>query len=320
MPDLEMEKENVAVLAPHGLNYDGKNCALEKELEMTRAKLMASEQEVTKLKANLSGVMTENAHQLRQLEIQAYEHQVEVSHLFSKISFLENQLEGTAEKIERSEEENSELKRELQAFRAKLDSTESHALELEEKYNSNLKKANSEKEKLQSAMSEVSEQLALLQVKMEEMELKNKELEDELIISKVEEICLQADRERLKKDLDALKLNYDTLMIEKDETNTTLSSKNSQIQQLHSKCLFLNEEFEKVGKLVDELRSRVKDLEEEIERQNGVISDREDEKREAIRQLCFSLEHYRNVYLMMREVSLVKKEGTNDHCSLMCFP
>ncbi|MCI67624.1 hypothetical protein A2U01_0088883 [Trifolium medium] len=44
------------------------------------------------------------------------------------------------------------------------------------------------------------------------------------------------------------------------------------------------------------LKLRVEELEEEVTRQNGVISDKDEEKREAIRQLCYSLEYYRSEY------------------------
>ncbi|KAI7999049.1 Protein NETWORKED 4B [Camellia lanceoleosa] len=50
-----------------------------------------------------------------------------------------------------------------------------------------------------------------------------------------------------------------------------------------------------------ELRSRVRELEEEVEKQREVIIEGAEEKREAIRQLCFSLEHYRNGYHRLRQ-------------------
>ncbi|CAH9098319.1 unnamed protein product [Cuscuta europaea] len=326
--EFEMEKENLSILVPHGLNYDdGMNIALEKELELTRANLMASEQEVAKLKANLSEVISENAHRLK---TQASQQRLELSNSSSTISFLEKELDMTKQELERSEEENYMLKAQLDSvkshvwelerseeenykLKAQLDSVQSHALELEEKYSSNIRKVYSENEKLQSDISGLFEKLTLMQVKKEELEMGNKALEEELILCKVEDVCLQADRKCLENELDALKLNLDMLMTERCEINTTLSSRNGQIQELQSKCSDLNA-------VIDELRLRVKELEGEIDRQVGVISDREEEKRGVIRQLCFSLEHYRNGYQeLLHELSVEKKRG-NDHCSFMCFP
>ncbi|RAL52270.1 hypothetical protein DM860_016119 [Cuscuta australis] len=55
-----------------------------------------------------------------------------------------------------------------------------------------------------------------------------------------------------------------------------------------------------------------------IERQNGVISDRQEEKVEAIRKLCFSLEDYRNKYQLMREVDDIFTKAWN-HCIWICI-
>lgn len=383
--DLEMEKENLAVLVPHGLNSDGKIRTLEKELEMTREKLMASEQEVTKLKGNLSEVISENADQLIHLHSQVAEQRVELANSASKISVLVNQLEMAKEQLQRSEEENSKLncdlsklvsertqlsdqleasRSDVRVLKAQLDSGKRHGLELEDMYKSKLldqecefKRINSvyegakehfllEKEQLQSAISSLSEQLTLLEAMKGKQEMQNKALEDELIHCKAQEACCREDSERLKseldfkdelvqalnKDLDGFKLKYDTLMTEKDEIIATLqtlkavlSSRDDQIQQLednvkqlHSKCLDLNAGSESAEKLIDELQLRVLHLEKEVDMQNAVISDRAEEKREAIRQLCFSLDHYRNGYQQLREAYIEKKEA--NHFCLIRFP
>ncbi|RID64019.1 hypothetical protein BRARA_E02979 [Brassica rapa] len=48
--------------------------------------------------------------------------------------------------------------------------------------------------------------------------------------------------------------------------------------------------------VVEELKSRVEELENQVEKQSNVISEREEEKREAIRELCVSLDHYKSRY------------------------
>jgi hypothetical protein len=53
---------------------------------------------------------------------------------------------------------------------------------------------------------------------------------------------------------------------------------------------------------LSDLRVRVCELEEEVEKQKLIIFDGAEGKREAIRQLCFSLEHYRHGYQQLRQV------------------
>jgi predicted RNase H-like nuclease (RuvC/YqgF family) len=79
------------------------------------------------------------------------------------------------------------------------------------------------------------------------------------------------------------------------------------LQQFHVEQAELITEMEGSRKFVGELRSRAKELEEEVERQRVVIFEGAEEKREAIRQLCFSLEHYRNGYHMLRQAFIGHK-------------
>jgi len=79
------------------------------------------------------------------------------------------------------------------------------------------------------------------------------------------------------------------------------------LQQLDVEHAELITGTEGARKLVEELRSSAKELEEEVERQRVVILEGAEEKREAIRQLCFSLEHYRNGYHMLRQAFMGHK-------------
>ena len=60
--------------------------------------------------------------------------------------------------------------------------------------------------------------------------------------------------------------------------------------------------------LVDEQRLKVEELEKEVDSQIVLISDGAEEKREVIRQLCFSLEHYRSWYQELRKAFIVHKQ------------
>ncbi|KAF8028192.1 hypothetical protein BT93_E0947 [Corymbia citriodora subsp. variegata] len=127
--------------------------------------------------------------------------------------------------------------------------------------------------------------------------------------------------EELNKDLDKLKLKYDMLVAEKDGLDAQIqnllaeaSAKNDQMQQMENHVCNLQKEHQELiacsaqaQKLAGELRSRVEQLENEVDGQKVVISDGAEKKREAIRQLCFSLEHYRSGYQELRQAFLGHK-------------
>ncbi|KDP21628.1 hypothetical protein JCGZ_03299 [Jatropha curcas] len=127
--------------------------------------------------------------------------------------------------------------------------------------------------------------------------------------------------EILNKNLDSLKFKCDMLMAEKDEMNAKvktlvadLSSRDIQIGQMeehlrskHMENVELIAGSESVQKQVHELRLRVVELEKEVDRQRGELSAGAEEKREAIRQLCMSLDHYRSGYKELCQVFVQHK-------------
>ncbi|XP_010486711.1 PREDICTED: protein NETWORKED 4A-like isoform X2 [Camelina sativa] len=80
-----------------------------------------------------------------------------------------------------------------------------------------------------------------------------------------------------------------------DSLRAELRSRDIQIEQMEE---YLNQVCLKDTEsgtdkyVVEELKGRVEVLEKQVELQRNVITEREEEKREAIRQLCFSLDHY----------------------------
>ncbi|KAB1993148.1 hypothetical protein ES319_D13G009300v1 [Gossypium barbadense] len=62
------------------------------------------------------------------------------------------------------------------------------------------------------------------------------------------------------------------------------------LQQLSKEHMQLTKNLE------DELKLKIKDLEKEVDKQRNMILDVSEEKREVIRQLTFSLDHYRSGY------------------------
>ncbi|KNA21198.1 hypothetical protein SOVF_045450 [Spinacia oleracea] len=114
--------------------------------------------------------------------------------------------------------------------------------------------------------------------------------------------------EIMESDLDAFKLKYDNLSSEKEKINTELSARNDRVAEMEKHLQQLVSEKDETSKVVQELRSRDEELREEVERQKVLTLEASEGKREAIRQLCFSLEHYRNNYLEIRQAFTVHKQ------------
>ncbi|EEF41594.1 Myosin heavy chain, embryonic smooth muscle isoform, putative [Ricinus communis] len=192
-----------------------------------------------------------------------------------------------------------------------------------------------EKAHLQSNISSLLERETMLEARLRDWELKGESLEEKLkqcetekkdlqLVYDIQRIGLQGEISELKvelgdkgghleivnKNLDSLKFKYDMVMAEKDGMNAKintliadLSSRDNEIGQMEERLRRIRIEnaeliagSESLQRTVNELRLRVVELEKEVDKQRGELSAGAEEKREAIRQLCFSLEHYRSGY------------------------
>ncbi|KAI3470978.1 hypothetical protein Pfo_027641 [Paulownia fortunei] len=206
-----------------------------------------------------------------------------------------------------------------------------------------------EKWQLESSVSKLSERLIFHEARTKELQMQCESLADEIKkceAGKVEmerkqeaqKISWQDDIDRVKvelskknvlvdtlnENLDGLKLKFDTLMAEKDGVNAKLqtlsadlSVRDDQIQrlehnlhELHSENKRLTAGSDTANKLTAELKSRIDELEKEVGMQAVMISDTADEKREAIRQLCFSIDHFRSAYEELRNAYVIRKRPT----------
>ncbi|KAJ6798525.1 protein NETWORKED 4B-like [Iris pallida] len=152
------------------------------------------------------------------------------------------------------------------------------------------------------------------------LSLSNTSLSAKLVQLEAEKAVLCSDRDRqnreLNREIDGLKLQVDMLTAEKDEMvarigalgdemkgrDDRICSMDEHMNQLHLEHVKLIAEIEQARRAGRELAERVKELDEEVERQRAAISDGAEGKREAIRQLCFSLEHYRDGYHHLRRM------------------
>ncbi|KAK0593283.1 hypothetical protein LWI29_034176 [Acer saccharum] len=337
--DLESERRQVfqlqkqiTELETHVSESDFEIERLLRELELTRERLGGFDEEIERLKNELVNEISEGTRLVQgQLKLA----QEDVAMLNAKLDSERRKVLESQERIVKHERDLSVCDDKIHELKFALsDAHENFTLEIAQ---------------LQSEISSLLEKQALGDERLKEQELLCKSLEEKLWKSEAENmetVDFYDRRERdmqdeitqlmegvtekgnhveaLSKDLDMLKLKHDMLMAEKDEVtakvNTLMAEASSRddrirqmeehMQRLHMEHTDLISGSETSHKLADELRVRVTELEKEVDRQRIIISDRAEEKREAIRQLCFSLEHYRSGYKELREAFLGIKRHT----------
>ncbi|KAL8096068.1 hypothetical protein AgCh_037141 [Apium graveolens] len=344
--DLEIEKQKVLELqyqvAESQVQIDDSKSYVEllmQELKMYREKLKGSEDKLLKLKSEHFNEVSEGA---RQFQNQIESAHKEIALLETKLDSEQNQVAELQEKIIGYVGDRSQHDKEISALKDKFSDAQknfSGEKELLESDLSDLSEKNSglleENTKLNEILKVFEVQIRSLQTEIyccqsEAMEMQafhgaqviNLQVEIENIKAEVKAKGEQV--EALNKNLDMLTLKYDMLMENKDELdakvenlNAELSSKNDEIRemnshlyQLHLENVEMIAESERARKHEDELNEKVVELQNEVDRQVAMISDRAEEKREAIRQLCFSVEYYRNGYQELRQVFTGLKHRT----------
>ncbi|KAL2898436.1 Protein NETWORKED 4B [Bienertia sinuspersici] len=291
----------------------------ETELNFTKNKLQSSQEEIAKLKFENLTLVEELGGTKEKLRIS----------------------EANVEKIERKlrhefEEQQNQFQAELDLahqsidhLQAELGSERRLISELQETINKttyDLTNYRREVEDLKLALhvaqEDFTKEISSLHKQKDELELRNNMFEEQINQYEAEKIesgnrerGLLNEIEQLNKSFDAHKLKYDMLVVERDEglaklqtlaaklnvQETNIQQMEAHISKLTVEHKELLDESEKIKIIVEELRSKVSDKEQEVEKQRGTVYDREEQKREAIRQLCFSLEYYRNGYHELRQ-------------------
>lgn len=282
--------------------------SLGRELRITKENLKASETQIASLK-------------------------LEASKSSEKIQQLQDQLDSARKdiatwktKFNSEKRESTKLQERLARLKTSLSDRDHEIRDLKTAVSDAEQKIFPEKAQLKSEMSKLLEEQTHLKELVREWECRGRSFEEEIRNIQSEKIemeealkseiqLLKADIEQrennikdLNTSLDALKSEKDILHVEvgslKEEVNSKdgrIEHLNSHLNQLHMEHVQLIAGMEEAHKQVEELKSKAKQLEEEVERQKTVILEGAEEKREVIRQLCFSLEHYRNGYDMLRQ-------------------
>lgn len=298
--------------------------SLVKELRITKERLQSSEEEIAKLRDELTSRGSSES----------------VSHMREQLDLAHKEIDMWKAKLEREKREVSKLQERVGRYKTSLSDREQEIRELKEVISDADNNFQLEKSLLMTKISVLLDNQSHLEEKLKERELCCRSLEEEIrqvdaektenkALQEAEEKAWRTEIEQLKADmaekvddiedlnkrLDALKLKHDTLMWERDELNARvhklmceLSSKEElriemeeQLHRLQKEGAEVLAGAEETRKQAEELRSKAKQLGEEVERQKSLVSEAAEEKREAIRQLCFSLDHYRDGYHQLRQ-------------------
>ncbi|XP_057956534.1 protein NETWORKED 4A [Malania oleifera] len=249
----------------------------------------------------------------------------DIAKLQGLVDLAEKGIATWRHKLDAEKREVSKLQERVARYKTSLLDRNNEIRELKEALSDADQGFSVEKIQLHAKISTLSEERNRLEERLKEWELRCRYLEEEVRRaetgkSQIENMhgaterrlsaeieCLKADIverngqvEDLHKSLDALKLKYDTLVSERNDLNAKVLCRNDRIYQMEKHLNILQSER-------DELCLRVGKLEEVIEKQRVAILERAEEKREAIRQLCFSLEHYRNRYHRLRKAFMGHK-------------
>ncbi|KAI3667833.1 hypothetical protein L6452_42903 [Arctium lappa] len=256
---------------------------LEVELKATREKLNNSEEEVKRLRHEIENNGSSN------------------NHLQEKLGSAQKDISGWKSKVEKEKREVSKLQDRITRYKANLSERDREIRALRETLSNANKSLSEENLQLQEQVTKVSKERALLDDTIKEWDLRCQCSEEELRRMKIAKTETDAEIERLKSEKDDLVVRVSEMDQELSLKDAEMDRLSQHLHQLHVEHVELVDGIEKSKNSIEELTSRGEELEKEIERQQEVIKEGAEEKREVIRQLCFSLEHYRDGYQMLRQ-------------------
>nr|ACU23753.1 unknown [Glycine max] len=313
---LELQKKT-ADLETHVPDCSLKIAKLVAQLELAEEQLKISDDEIARLKEELNS-RSSGTHELQgQLEVA----QEIVAALESQLVSERKQIHDLEGRVTWYKANETNTEHAVQKLKAKmLDAQAQFSLE-KDLLHSDIARLSEENKQLGSRLEEYESRSNIIENKSRQLEAEKLKLEELLATQQMDlqgEIsCLKEeldqrrhDVEAVNKEFDRHKQKCDVLMTEKDEANAKIHNlmaetrdRNNYIANLERDIILLRGQEAELStgsaatlRLVKELKLKADGLEKEVILKNVMISDRAEEKREAIRQLCFSIEHYRSGY------------------------
>uniref|UniRef100_A0A7N0VJ74 NAB domain-containing protein n=1 Tax=Kalanchoe fedtschenkoi TaxID=63787 RepID=A0A7N0VJ74_KALFE len=257
----------------------------------------------------------------------------------NRLQLAQKDIDEWKSKFNSEYREVSKLQERIARYKSNLSEREQEIRELKTSMSNCEQKNSLEKLELQTKIAQLVKEQAHTEEKLKECKTCCQNLKDEIkqaenqkteliILHGVKDKTQTIEIEHLRADMagrdrviDDLNRSLDLLLSEKDELHAKLgklgaevSTKGDQIVEmnrhltmLHIEHLNLIAKAEGARVVAEKMKVRVTELESEVERLIKLVSDGAEEKREAIRQLCLSIEHYRDSYHMLREAFVGSK-------------
>ncbi|GLT80678.1 hypothetical protein SLA2020_521040 [Shorea laevis] len=283
--------ERTGALGEDSSDSDGKVQVRIEELRIMREKLQNSEKEIYSLKL---------------------EGDEKIQYLKGELELVKKDAVTWKSKANAEKREVSKLQERIARLRTSLSDRDHEIRDLKIAVSDAEEKIFPEKAHIKAEISKLLDERTCLEGQVREWESRGRWLEEEIrkVVNERRESEERghAEIQQLKENLDGLKREREEVDAKVESLKAEVRCRDEQMNEMEKHLNKLRKEHEEVlgiaegaRKEVEELRWRAKELDEEIERQRVIILEGAEEKREAIRQLCFSLEHYRNRYDWLRQ-------------------
>ncbi|KAD6119930.1 hypothetical protein R6Q59_025966 [Mikania micrantha] len=258
-----------------------------------RHKITELESELRKLQIEqeVNGSNTETAEELRISKEKIRSSEEEICNLKTKLEKYESLRyddKFTDESVNRSNPETVDYDEELRVAKQKIRSSEEEICCLRtklEKY-----------ESLQCGDTFLNESVNMINT-MELEDVKKLMQEHDLEGENADDLMYETE---IKDEIEQLKSERDEFVMKLNELEEEIRLKDDQIDEL-------NDRLEKLQLECEKSKESIEELEKVIEKQRAMIEEEAEEKQETEKQLCISLEHYRNAYQMLRKGLLEQK-------------
>ncbi|PKA66977.1 hypothetical protein AXF42_Ash004467 [Apostasia shenzhenica] len=304
--------ESSSLLEDRIIELENELCDLREKLQQYQNGSIAELENSTALsEAQISNYLEEIKHLSDAMEAEMLSRDLTFEYYKSSIATLKVEVKQLSEeKVSEHEQMFNELKnkfiQEKSILESKLQNLEAEradATNESDKHIAAFKQLSEEKFHLESRISDHEQMFSELKYKFIQeksiLQSKLQNLEAEFKISRLNKLKQAMSAENTA----AFKLKINSLTSENDALNARVSSfeedmerQNDHLHQLHIEHVNLIKQIDDARKGSQKLNSRVKELEVEVEKQKVLIMEGAEGKREAIRQLCFSIQHYRDGY------------------------
>ena len=294
---------------------------LVEELRISKGKLRVSENEIASLRYELE----RNKEKIRHLQDQLESGLKDVIASKAKLNAERREVSKLQERVSRLKGSLSGRDREIMDLKIAVSDAEMKIFPETAQVKAELSKLVDERVRLVEHVRELENQGRCFEDEIRTIRAERSEMESRLgleidhLRKEAAESCeligtLKESVDSLRAERDGLGLRVAGLVAELASGEGKIGRLGEELRGLENERLRLVDEAREACVNAEKLGSRIAELEKEMERQRDVISERGEEKREAIRQLCLYMEHYRNGYVTLRRAF-----PRNAPSSCLCF-